>query len=123
VVRSPPRLASQARLPAAATARKRLANAPRFLGTALPGCTGVLHPWGRPLQSHPPLPSRVPGGGLAEDRTPWRPSRAPCVVPVTAHSPLSRARCKADRRPAGLREPIDPQGGTPHKGRFFEKVT
>jgi hypothetical protein len=47
LIRSHQRLAYQALLQASATALKRLAQDERFLGTDLPGCTGVLHPWGR----------------------------------------------------------------------------
>ena len=111
-MRSHPRLASQAMGQASSTARTRLAQDQRFIGTALPGCTGGLHPWGRPLQSPPPLPSLVPGGGLSEDRPTWRPARAHGFVPVTARSPLSRARCKEAMRPAGLLAPLAPQGWT-----------
>ena len=52
-LRSPPPLASQALCKASAPALTRLAQAKRFIGTNLPGFPGVLHPWGRPLQSHP----------------------------------------------------------------------
>jgi hypothetical protein len=90
----------------------QLAKAQRFSGTELLGFPGGLPPWGRPLPSHPPLPSMVPGGGLSQDRTAWRPSRAHCLVPVPALSPLSRALCKDTRLQAGLLEPIDPQGWT-----------
>ena len=108
-LRSPQRLASQAMFQASATARKRLAKDPRFIGTALPGFTGVLHTWGRQLQYHPHLHSIVPGGGLSEDRTTWRPSRVNFFVPVTALSPIYRTLFKEDMRHAGLLEHIDPQ--------------
>jgi hypothetical protein len=93
---------------ASATARKRLAADERFLGTDLPGCTGVLHPWGRQLQDHPHLHSIVPGGGLSKDRTTWQPSRANFFVPVKALSPLYRALFKEDMHHAGLLEQSDP---------------
>jgi hypothetical protein len=95
--------------PASATALQRLAPAARFIGTDLPGFPGVLHTWGRQLQSHPHLHSIVPGGGLSEDRTPWRPSRANFFVPVNARSPIYRALFKADMHQARLREQIAPQ--------------
>ena len=94
---------------AAATALKRLATDARCIGTALPGCPGVLPPWGRQRQSHPPIHAIVPGGGRAEDRTTWRPSSATCLAPVTALSPLSRALLQEDMRHAGLLEPLHPQ--------------
>ena len=108
-IRSHQRLAYQAMFQASATARKRLATEARFLGTALPGFTGVLHTWGRQLQDHPHIHDIAPGGGLSEDRTTWRPSRANFFVPVKALSPISRALCKAEMGQASLLEPIDPQ--------------
>src|SRR5205823_367687 len=93
--RSPQRLAYHALVTASAEALTRLATDERCSGTALPGCTGVLHPWGRQLQDHPHLHSIVPGGGLSTDRTPWRPSNAPVFVPVSALAPLDRAMGKA----------------------------
>jgi hypothetical protein len=35
---------------ASAEALKRLAHDARFIGTDLPGFTGILHTWGRQLQ-------------------------------------------------------------------------
>jgi hypothetical protein len=51
----------------------------------------------------------VPGGGLAEDRTPWRPSRANFSVPVQALAPIYRALFKEAMDQAGLLAPIDPR--------------
>ncbi len=109
LIRSHQRLAYQAMLQASSTAHKRLAKDERFLGTDLPGCTGVLPTWGRQLQYHPHIHSIVPGGGLAEDRTTWRPSRANFFVPVKALSPIYRALLQEDMRQAGLLEHINPQ--------------
>ena len=108
-IRSHQRLAYQAMLQASATALKRLATDERFIGTDLPGFTGVLHTWGRQLQYHPHIHDIVPGGGLSEDRTTWCPSRANFFVPVKALSPIYRALFKEDMRQAGLLEQIDPQ--------------
>jgi hypothetical protein len=90
-------------------ALKRLAQDERFIGTDLPGFTGVLHTWGRQLQYHPHLHFIVPGGGLSRDRTSWRPSRANFFVPVKALSPIYRAIFREERRHAGLLEQIAPQ--------------
>jgi hypothetical protein len=90
-------------------ALQRLAPAERFSGTNLPGCTGVLHPWGRPLQFHPHLPSMVPGGGLSADRAAWLPSRANCWGPGKALSPISRAISQDSLHHAGLLEYSAPQ--------------
>jgi hypothetical protein len=98
-IRSHQCLAYQALFQASATALKRLARDERFIGTNLPGCTGVLHTWGRQLQYHPHIHSIVT----------WLPSRANFFVPVTALSPLYRALFKEDMRQAGLLEHIDPQ--------------
>ena len=109
-IRSPHRPASQALLQASAPALKRLAHDERFLGTALPGFPGGLHPWGRQLPYHPPIHNIVPGGGLSQDRTTWGPARATCFGPVKALAPISRALCKDEMRHAGWLEPSDPQG-------------
>jgi hypothetical protein len=108
-IRSHQRLAYQAMFQASATALKRLATDERFIGTDLPGFTGILHTWGRQLQYHPHIHYIVPGGGLSEDRTTWRPSRANFFVPVKALSPIYRALFKDDMRQAGLLESIAPE--------------
>ena len=108
-IRSHQRIAYQAMFQASATALKRLANDERFLGTDLPGFTGVLHTWGRQLQYHPHIHYIVPGGGLSKDRTTWRPSRANFFVPVKALSPIYRALFQEDMRQAGLLAHINPQ--------------
>jgi len=111
-LRSHQRLAYHAMFQASSMALKRLAKDERFIGTDLPGFTGVLHTWGRQLQYHPHIHYIVPGGGLSADRTTWRPSRANFFVPVKALSPISRALFKEAMRHAGLLEHIDPQGWT-----------
>ena len=107
-LRSHQRIAYHAMFHASSKALKRLAKDARCIGTDLPGFLGVLHPWGRQLQSHPHIHSMVPGGGLAEDRMTWLPARANCSVPVTALSPISRALCKEDMDQAGLLAHIAP---------------
>jgi hypothetical protein len=97
---------------ASAMALKRLAKDERFIGTDLPGFPGVLHTWGRQLQSHPHIHYIVPGGGLAADRSAWVPSRANFFVPVKALSPIYRALFKEDMGRAGLLEHIPPEGWT-----------
>jgi len=108
-IRSHQRLAYHAMFHASSLALKRLATDERFIGTDLPGFTGVLHTWGRQLQYHPHIHYIVPGGGLSADRTTWLPSRANFFVPVKALSPIYRAIFKDDMRQAGLLEHIDPQ--------------
>jgi Putative transposase/Transposase zinc-binding domain len=108
-IRSHQRPAYQALFHASSLALKRLATDERFIGTDLPGFTGVLHTWGRQLQYHPHIHYIVPGGGLSKDRTTWVPSRANFLVPVKALSPLYRALFKDEMRHAGLLEHIDPQ--------------
>jgi Putative transposase/Transposase zinc-binding domain len=107
--RSPPRLASQGMCKASSAARTRLAREARFIGTALPGFTGILPTWGRQLQSHPHIHSMVPGGGLSKDRAAWWPSRANFSVPVKALSPVYRAIFQEERPTAGLVDQIAPQ--------------
>ena len=106
-IRSPQRLAYHAMFTASSQALKRLAHAERCIGTNLPGFPGILHTWGRPLQYHPHIHSMVPGGGLSEDRTTWRPSRANFSVPVKALSPIDHALFKEDMGHAGLLGQID----------------
>ena len=113
--RSHPTLAYQALFKASSEALKRLAKDPRFLGTTLPGFTGILHTWGRQLQYHPHIHSIVPGGGLSDNRTAWLPSRANFSVP--ALSPIYRAIFAEEMRKAGQRERIEPQvWATPWNG-------
>lgn len=106
--RSHPRLAYQSLFSASSQALKRLAKDPRFIGTTLPGFTGILHTWGRQLQYHPHIHYIVPGGGLSQDREAWLPSRTNFYVPVRALSPIYRALCKQEMRTAGQLEQIDP---------------
>jgi hypothetical protein len=111
-IRAHQRIAYHALFTASATALKRLAKDTRFIGTALPGFTGVLHTWGRQLQYHPHIHYIVPGGGLSEDRSAWLPSRANFFVPVKALSPIYRAIWQEEMRTAGLLAHIDPQVST-----------
>jgi Putative transposase/Transposase zinc-binding domain len=108
-IRSHQRPAYHAMFHASSLALKRLATDERFIGTDLPGFTGVLHTWGRQLQYHPHIHYIVPGGGLSKDRSAWVPSRANFFVPVKALSPIYRAIFKEDMRQAGLLEDIAPQ--------------
>ena len=94
---------------ASSTALKRLAKDERFIGTDLPGFTGVLHTWGRQLQYHPHIHYIVTGGGLSKDRAEWRPSKANFFVPVKAPSPIYRALCKERMKDHGCLGHIDPQ--------------
>jgi hypothetical protein len=107
--RSHPTLAYQAMFKASSEALKRLAKAPRFLGTTLPGFTGILHTWGRQLQYHPHIHYIVPGGGLSDHRNAWLPSRATFYVPVRALSPIYRAIFAEEMSQAGQLEQIEPQ--------------
>jgi hypothetical protein len=107
-IRSHQRIAYHAMFNASSKALKRLAKDERFIGTDLPGFLGVLHTWGRQLQYHPHIHYIVPGGGLAEDRMTWLPSRANFYVPVKALSPIYRALFKEDMDQAGLLAQIDP---------------
>ncbi|HEY5866674.1 MAG TPA: transposase zinc-binding domain-containing protein [Candidatus Tectomicrobia bacterium] len=108
-IRSHQRLAYQAMCKASSQALKRLAKDARFIGTDLPGFTGVLHTWGRQLQYHPHIHYIVPGGGLSQDRTTWLPSRAHFYVPVKALSPIYRALFTEEMCHAGVLESIAPE--------------
>ena len=107
-LRSHQRIAYQAMFKASSQALKRLAQDERFIGTNLPGFTGILHTWGRQLQYHPHIHYIVPGGGLSKDRAEWLPSRANFFVPVKALSPIYRAIFKQEMQQADLLTHIDP---------------
>jgi hypothetical protein len=107
-IRAHQRLAYHALFTASSEALKRLAKDERFIGTALPGFTGVLHTWGRQLQYHPHIHYIVPGGGLSQERDAWLPSRAHFYVPVRALSPIYRALFKQEMRTSGQLAQIDP---------------
>jgi hypothetical protein len=108
-IRSHQQVAYAALFKASSHAIKRLAKDERFIGTHLPGFTGILHTWGRQLQYHPHIHYIVPGGGLSKDRTQWLPSRANFLVPVKALSPIYRAVFKQEMANADLLERIDPK--------------
>jgi|SRR3990172_215288 len=92
---------------ASSEALKSLAKDVRFLGTDLPGFTGILHTWGRQLQFHPHIHYIVPGGGLSKDRAEWLAARADFYVPVKALSPIFRAKFKEQMNKAGLLPQIE----------------
>jgi hypothetical protein len=92
---------------ASSEALKSHAKDGRFLGTDLPGFTGILHTWGRQLQFHPHIHYIVPGGGLSKDRAEWLAARADFYVPVKALSPIFRAKFKEQMNKAGLLPQIE----------------
>jgi len=82
--RSHQRLAYEALFSAAGGAIKKLAKDPRYIGTDLPGFTGVLHTWGRQLQYHPHVHFIVPAGGLSKNREHWLAAGNAFYLPVRA---------------------------------------
>jgi len=87
---------------------KALAKDPRFVGTDLPGFTGVLHTWGRLLPYHPHIHYIVPAGGLSSDRKKWIPARNSFYLPVRALSKIYRAKFKSEMQRLRLIDQIDP---------------
>ncbi len=87
---------------------KALVKDPRFVGTELPGFTGVLHTWGRMLPYHPHIHYIVPAGGLSSDRKKWIPARNSFYLPVRAISKVFRAKFKAEMVRLGLIDQIKP---------------
>jgi hypothetical protein len=85
-------------LRAAAHALRTLAADPPDVGGRI-GVLGVLHSWTRTLVSHPPGPCLVPAGGVAVDRTEWRPARTSSWVPVQALAKRLRGLVRALVRP------------------------
>jgi hypothetical protein len=107
--RSHQRAAYGAMFKAAAGALKKLVKDHRFIGSDLPGFTGVLHTWGRQVQYHPHLHFIVPAGGLSADRTKWLPAGNRFYLPVRALSKIFRAKFKAEMKSRGLVRQIAPE--------------
>lgn len=93
---------------ASSEAIKSLVKDQRFVGTELPGFTGVLHTWGRMLPYHPHIHYIVPAGGLSTDRKKWIAARNSFYLPVRALSKIYRAKFKAEMVRMGLVEQIKP---------------
>jgi hypothetical protein len=78
-------------LRAAAQALMTLAADPHDVG-GLMGVLCVLHTWTRTLAYDPHVHGLVPAGGVAADRTAWRPARTSSLVPVHALAKILRGR-------------------------------
>ncbi|MDA0842089.1 MAG: transposase [Planctomycetota bacterium] len=108
-IRSNQRACYNALFKASSGALKKLALDPRFVGTDMPGFTGVLQTWGRQLQYHPHIHYIVPGGGLSKDRKQWLSSRKNFYLPVKALSPIYTEMFRQAMAEAGLLEHIHPK--------------
>lgn len=108
-IRSRQRFGYEAMFQASSKALKLLVRDHKFIGTDLPGFTGVLHTWGRQLNYHPHIHYIVPGGGLSLDQTRWLPSHPGFLVPVKALSPIYKAKFKELVTQAGLLQAVDPK--------------
>ncbi len=106
--RSNQKAAYSALFKASSAAIKDIVKDPRFIGTTLPGFTGVLHTWGRRLPYHPHIHYIMPAGGLSEDRKKWIVARNSFYLPVRAISKLYRAKFKAAMKQQDLMDAIDP---------------
>jgi len=95
-------LVYQAMFKASSQALKKLAKDKRFIGTNLPGFTGVLHTWGRQLQYHPHIHYVVAGGGLSDDRSKWITSRKDFFIHIKPLSAIYRAIFMKEIKSAGL---------------------
>ena len=107
--RSHQRAAYAAMFTAASGAIRKLVKDPRFVGTDLPGFTGVLHTWGRQVQYHPHLHFIVPAGGLSTDRTRWLPAGNDFYLPVRALSKIFRAKFRDQMKSQNLVRQIAPE--------------
>lgn len=87
---------------------KAIVKDQRFVGTDLPGFTGVLHTWGRLLPYHPHIHYIVPAGGLSTDRKKWIAARNSFYLPVKALSKIYKAKFKTEMVRLGLIGQIDP---------------
>ena len=93
---------------ASAESLKALVKDPRFVGTDLPGFTGVLHTWGRMLPYHPHIHYIVPAGGLSSDRKQWLAARNSFYLPVRSLSKIYRAKFRAEMEKLSLIDQIEP---------------
>lgn len=87
---------------------KKIVKDPKYVGTLLPGFTGVLHTWGRQLPYHPHIHYIVPAGGLSKDRNKWIAAQNSFFLPVKALSKIYKAKFKAEMEKLGLLEEINP---------------
>lgn len=87
---------------------KILLKDPRFVGTELPGLTGVLQTWGRMIPYHPHIHYIVPAGGISTDRKKWITARNNFYLPVKALSKIYKAKFKTEMERLGLIDQIDP---------------
>jgi hypothetical protein len=90
VIRSHPREGLAILFAASSSTLLDLCANPKWLG-AQPGATGVLHTWTRAQVYHPHIHYLITGGGLAPEDS-WREADPEFLVPVTALSPVFRAR-------------------------------
>jgi hypothetical protein len=91
-LRSHQRIGYAALFEASASAIKKLAPDPKYLGADCPGFLGVLHTWGRQLQYHPHIHYLVPGGAVSSHDGRWHPSSSGFYLPVHALSAIFRAK-------------------------------
>lgn len=103
LIRSNQNTTYRALFKASSQALKKLAADNHFIGTDLPGFTGVLHTWGRQLQYHPHIHYIVAGGGLSKNKDRWLPSRKDFFVHVKPLSILFRAIFMKEMEKAGLK--------------------
>jgi hypothetical protein len=103
LIRSHQKVAYNALFKASSQALRKLAKDKRFIGTDLPGFTGVLHTWGRQLHYHPHVHYVVAGGGLSKDREGWLPSRKDLFVHTKPLAVLFRAIFMKEMEKAGLK--------------------
>jgi Phage integrase family/Transposase zinc-binding domain/Putative transposase len=94
VVRRHPPALDDILLRAAAPALLTLAADPHDVG-GLIGVLCVRHTWTRTLAYHPHVHCLVPAGGVAAERTEWRPARPSDLGPVQALSKLLRGLLRA----------------------------
>lgn len=106
--RSNQKAAYSAMFKASSYAIKTIAKNPRYIGTNLPGFTGVLHTWGRRLPYHPHIHYIMPAGGLSDDRKEWIVARNSFFLPVRALSKLYRAKFRTEMERLDLMSEIDP---------------
>jgi predicted RNA-binding Zn-ribbon protein involved in translation (DUF1610 family) len=69
----------------------QLGKDPTRLGARI-GAICVLHTWGQALMDHPHIHCIIPGGGIADDTSRWKPSSDKIIFPVAVMRTLFRGK-------------------------------
>jgi hypothetical protein len=69
----------------------QLGKDPKRLGAQI-GAISVLHTWGQTLTDHPHIHCIIPGGGIADNKSQWKPCGKKILFPVAVMRTLFRGK-------------------------------